>query len=73
MKGVIKLDAPKDMDRQYTQYTSAYDLDKKQMYIKMYENFTIQTINFDEKVANANKIKMYELVKTPQYEALNEK
>lgn len=30
-------------------------------------------INFDEKVANANKIKMYELVKTPQYEALNEK
>ncbi|ALS02320.1 hypothetical protein ATZ33_13270 [Enterococcus silesiacus] len=71
VKGVIKLDAPQEMDRQYTQYMSVYDLDKKQLYIKMYENFTIQTINFDEKIANADQIKMYELVKTPQYEALN--
>ncbi|WP_086314872.1 choloylglycine hydrolase [Enterococcus sp. 7F3_DIV0205] len=71
VKGVIKLDAPKGQDRQYTQYTSVYDLSKKQLYVKMYDNFTIQTIHFDEVAGNGDRIKSYELVKTPQYEELN--
>ncbi|MBO0474157.1 choloylglycine hydrolase family protein [Enterococcus ureasiticus] len=71
VKGVVKLDEPKGEDRQYTQYTSIYDLSKRQMYIKMYDNFTIQTIHFDEIAGNEDQIKIYELVKTPQYEDLN--
>lgn len=71
VKGVVKLDEPKGEDRQYTQYTSIYDLSKRQMYVKLYDNFTIQTIHFDETVGNDDQIKIYELVKTPQYEALN--
>lgn len=71
VKGVIKLDEPKGMDRQYTQYTSIYDLSKKQMYVKAYENFVIQTIKFDETIKNAKEIKVYELTKKEQYEALN--
>lgn len=71
VKGVVKLDEPKGMDRQYTQYTSIYDLSNKKMYIKVYENFTIQTIQFDAAAINADQIKVYELTKTEQYEALN--
>ncbi|MGX7245389.1 choloylglycine hydrolase family protein [Enterococcus quebecensis] len=71
VRGVIKLDEPKGQDRQYTQYTSIYDLSKRQMYVKMYDNFTIQTISFDEAAGNNDQIKSYDLVKTSQYEALN--
>ncbi|MEI5994068.1 choloylglycine hydrolase family protein [Candidatus Enterococcus mansonii] len=71
VKGVIKLDEPEGQDLQYTQYTSIYDLSKKQMYVKMYDNFTIQTISFDESVRNDEQITSYDLVKTPQYKTLN--
>ncbi|WP_207694427.1 choloylglycine hydrolase [Enterococcus sp. DIV0212c] len=71
VKGVIKLNEPEGQDRQYTQYTSIYDLSQRQMYVKMYDNFTIQTIRFDEAAGNADQITMYELVKTPQYKVLN--
>lgn len=73
VKGVIKLDLPEDRNRQYTQYTSVYDLSKKQLYIKMYENFTIQMIEFDDTVENQDKTKVYELVKVPKYKVLNDK
>ncbi|MEI5990347.1 hypothetical protein A5881_001840 [Enterococcus termitis] len=71
IKGVVKLDEPAGQDRQYTQYTSIYDLSEKQLYVKMYDNFTIQTIHFDEVARDGEQIKTYDLVKTPQYEALN--
>lgn len=73
VKGGIKLDLPEDRNRQYTQYTSVYDLSKKQLYIKMYEYFTIQMIEFDDTVANQDKTKVYELVKVPKYKVLNDK
>lgn len=73
VKGVVKLDEPVGKDRQYTQYMSIYDLSNRQMYIKMYDNFMIQTISFDEALKNTAQIFRYELVKTPQYKVLNEK
>lgn len=71
VKGVVKLDEPKGEYRQYTQYTCVYDLSKKQLYVKMYDNFTIQTIKLDETASNDRQIRSYSLVKTPQYEVLN--
>lgn len=39
----------------------------------MYENFTIQMIEFDDTVENQDKTKVYELVKVPKYKVLNDK
>src|SRR5699024_7074456 len=51
VKGVIKLAD----SVQYTQYTSLYNLTKRELYIKLYDNFTIQQVLFDEQQANAKQ------------------
>lgn len=61
-KGVVKVTSEKDV--QYTQYTSAYDCEKKVMYIHLYENRMIQTLSLDEHLEKAT---------IPQYFTLNMK
>jgi penicillin V acylase-like amidase (Ntn superfamily) len=59
-KGVVKVS--NETDVQYTQYTSAYDGQKKTMYVHLYDNRTVQTLSLSEgDLSNVN----------PQYFVLN--
>lgn len=69
VKGVIQLED----SLQYTQYTSLYDLTKREMYIRLYDNFTIQKICFDEAQADAAEPVVYELIKEPSYQEISAK
>ncbi|MFI3804008.1 linear amide C-N hydrolase [Vagococcus fluvialis] len=70
VKGVEKLEGTEDINRQYTQYTSAYDLNKVQLFIKLYENLEIQTLEFDVSIINEKEIQIYTFNKTQQYKKL---
>lgn len=66
VKGVIKLED----SLQYTQYTSIYNLTQREMYIRLYDNFTIQKITFDESKVDDQKPAVYRLTKEPNYHEL---
>jgi len=61
VKGCIKLSLPGNINRQYTQYISVYDLKNKVLFVKTYGNFTIQKIKFTGKQENV--LKVYEIKK----------
>ena len=69
VKGVIKLNLSEHLNLHYTHYTSAYDLTRKTLYLKIYENILIQKIQFND--INPHNIIPYELIKEQQYEQLN--
>lgn len=55
----------------YTQYTTIYDLSKRVVYIKLYDNLSIQAVSFDDTKSNSKEPVQYALTKEPTYSHLN--
>lgn len=64
-KGVVKIKGADNV--QYTQYTSAYDLNERTLYIHLYDNRMIQTVKLDPTLLENDKLQFYQLVETQQY------
>ncbi|MGF3072267.1 linear amide C-N hydrolase [Facklamia sp. P12932] len=67
-------DAPKgimyvsgETDLQYTQYTSAYDIEKAELFVHTYDNRTIQTLKLADFDLDKDEVVHYPLVEKQQY------
>lgn len=60
-KGVVKTTGSEG--KQYTQYTSAYDLEKGLVYFHHYDNRAIQTFGLNEETMAAHSMALYQIAK----------
>lgn len=61
-----------DESVQYTQYTSAYDLEKQTVNISTYENRQIQQFHFNPLMFDSGRVIRYEIKRTQNIELMNE-
>lgn len=56
---------------QYTQYTSAFDLEKKKVYISTYENRQLQGFELTEELASRSEVSVSEIIREQQIVSLD--
>lgn len=69
-KGVVEVGGPEDL--QYTQYTSAYDLEGKAMVIHTYDNRHLQVLKMKEKYMTGDRCYYFDLQERPQVVEMGE-
>lgn len=67
VEGTITKEAEQNGTAHCTQYMSVYDQTEQQLYVKVYDNFTIQRVKLDKTL---RELTIYEIAKEPYYQEL---
>lgn len=70
-KGALRIPSNGEMLLPWTQYTAAYDIERKQLYVHTYENRNIRTLTFDN-AEQWSEVKYFNFLTEQTYEPFEE-
>lgn len=67
VRGEVKLE---DGVVHFNEYSAVYNLSRRELYVRLYDDFTIQKMSFNDELVEGDSITVYPLQKEPHYQEL---